>query len=365
MTLLLEVLRAPARVQSCTPAQCDLLLRQAASAQLAATLCVRLRAAGVWQQLPPAAARQLDWAWRRSLWHLQSARWEVRQIAEALRGQQIQLILLKGAAYAMAGLQAGHGRVFSDIDILVPRDRLGDVEAALMLHGWAGVGHDAYDDYYYRRWMHELPPMRHIWRGSLIDVHHAILPCSATARPDSAQLRAAAQPLPASAAPAGSAPLYLLAPQDLVLHCASHLLYDSEFGAGLRNLVDLDSLLREYASQADFWQQLPARALALGLVAPLYYALDTAAHLLHTPLPSGLLAQLRQHGPSPRRAALMRGLLTRALMPEHASCNRADNRLARQLLYLRATWLRMPPWLLIRHLARKAFITPLLARRAK
>jgi hypothetical protein len=365
MTLLLEMLRAPAKVPDCTPAQHDLLLRQAASAQLSATLCARLRAAGVWERMPAAPARQLDWAWRHSQWHLQSVHWEVRQITAALRGQQAELILLKGAAYAMAGLQAGAGRVFSDIDILVPRNCLAEVEAALMLHGWAGIGHDAYDDYYYRRWMHELPPMRHIWRGSMIDVHHAILPRTAAARPDSERLRAAARPLAGHAAQPGVPVLYLLAPADLVLHCASHLLYDSEFGAGLRNLVDLDSLLREYGGQACFWPSLPARARELGLVVPLYYALDAAAYMLHTPLPAGMMAQLAEHGPSARRAALMRGLLARALLPEHASCNGVANRLARQLLYLRATWLRMPPWLLARHLARKVFVTPLQAWRSQ
>jgi hypothetical protein len=41
---------------------------------------------------------------------------------------------------------------------LVPRERLDDVQEALLAAGWEWVKEDAYDDLYYRRWMHELPP---------------------------------------------------------------------------------------------------------------------------------------------------------------------------------------------------------------
>jgi hypothetical protein len=66
--------------------------------------------------------------------------------------------------------------MFSDVDVLVPRDRLADVEAALMLAGWASTNPSEYDQHYYRRWMHELPPLQHIRRQTVLDVHHAILP---------------------------------------------------------------------------------------------------------------------------------------------------------------------------------------------
>ena len=52
----------------------------------------------------------------------------------------------------------------------------GAAEAALMLDGWASGHRSAYDQRYYRTWMHELPPMQHIQRGTVLDVHHAIAP---------------------------------------------------------------------------------------------------------------------------------------------------------------------------------------------
>ena len=43
---------------------------------------------------------------------------------------------------------------------------------------------DPYDDAYYRRWMHELPPLIHRERDRMIDVHHTILPLTARITPD-------------------------------------------------------------------------------------------------------------------------------------------------------------------------------------
>src|SRR3546814_9784459 len=97
-------------------------------------------------------------------------------------------VLLKGTAFAAAGLSAGVGRSIGDLDILVPRDRIDAVEAALLGAGWEWVKPDPYDDVYYRRWMHELPPLIHRERDRMIDVHHTILPLTARITPDAAAL---------------------------------------------------------------------------------------------------------------------------------------------------------------------------------
>jgi len=44
----------------------------------------------------------------------------------------------------------------------------------------------------------------------------------------------------------------------------------------------------------------------------------------------------------------------RALRPDHESLSDRWTALARAGLYVRGHWLRMPPWLLAGHLARKA-----------
>src|SRR5690606_2651387 len=134
--------------------------------------------------------------------------------------------------------------------------------AALMLRGWATTHHNAYDQRYYREWMHELPPMQHVTRQSVLDVHHAILPITARLRSDPAKLLQAAQPV------ARDPVLKVLAPTDMVLHSATHLFLNEEFSNGLRDLADLDVLLRHFSVDPGFWQKLTMRAGELGLGRP-------------------------------------------------------------------------------------------------
>ena len=72
-------------------------------------------------------------------------------------------------------------------------------------------------------------------------------------KPDSAKLLAASRPV------AGEPRLRVLAPVDMVLHSATHLFCNEDVGNSLRDLVDLDNLLREFAREEDFWTRLTVR----------------------------------------------------------------------------------------------------------
>jgi hypothetical protein len=351
LPLVIQAFRDPQGMARFSLADWDLLLRQAAVVNLTAALCYLAEQEGVLDALPASARVHLEWARVHGERHRQAVDFEVREIRRALAGLGLPLILMKGAAYTLAGRAPAPGRLFSDIDILVPKERLNEVEAALMLHGWASHHTDAYDQRYYRDWMHELPPMQHVKRQSLIDVHHAILPETAADRPDPQVLRAA------SVAVAGDDGLRVFAPVDMVLHSAVHLFYDGEFDKGLRDLIDIHRLLREFGADPAFWAALPRRAAALELARPLFYALRYSAILLGTPVPEQVMAAAAGR-PAPPLLALMDALFLRALLPMHASCTSRLNGTARFLLYLRGNWLRMPPLLLAQHLFHKAFISP-------
>jgi hypothetical protein len=350
--LVVQAWREPQRLATFSLAEWELLLRQATAARLASALYYLAEEGALLEAIPARPRAHLEWAHVQGERHAQGVRFEVREIRRALAGIGVPLILLKGAAYTMAQLPPARGRLFSDIDILVPKDRLDEVEAALMMHGWASHHLDAYDQRYYRHWMHELPPMEHVKRQSQIDVHHAILPETARVRPDPAALRGAA------VAAAGDAGLQVLAPADMVLHSAVHLFSDGEFDHGLRDLVDIHRLLQQFGADPAFWQALPERARELQLERPLFYALRHAAALLHTPVPPEVLAALRPAAPNRLLLALMDALFGRALLPRHTSCSDRLTAGALLLLYIRGNWLRMPPLMLARHLFHKAFITP-------
>lgn len=353
LPLLVAVLRNPAQLRTLALCDWDLLLRQAANADMSAILLGIVEEGGMLDAVPAAPRAHLEWTRVVATRHARAVRFEVAQIGRALKGLHMPLILLKGAAYAMAGLPPAAGRMFSDVDILVPKARIGEVEAALMLHGWAGTHQDEYDQRYYREWMHELPPMEHIYRGNAIDVHHAILPETAAVRPDPALLLEAAVPVP------GADRLWMLAPHDMVLHSAVHLFSESEMHHGLRDLLDLHRLLLHFGAIPGFWEALPARAVQLQLARPLFYALRYAARLLGTPVPPGVLAEAAVAGRPPAALlALMDALFLRVLLPPHPDCTDRFTPAAHGALYLRGNWLRMPPLMLARHLFHKAFLSP-------
>ncbi|HTJ96376.1 MAG TPA: nucleotidyltransferase family protein, partial [Rhodocyclaceae bacterium] len=275
---------------------------------------------------------------------------EIEYVHQALHGAGLELTLLKGAAYLLAGLPASKGRLFSDMDILTPHEQLPHVEATLMLSGWANTHHDPYDQRYYREWMHELPPMLHIKRMTVIDVHHAIVPTTADLKPSSAKLLAAAQPV------AGWPGVKVLAPVDMVLHSATHLFYNEEFSHGLRDMSDLDLLLRHFSQQNDFWNALLTRADELGLGRPLYYCLHYCTQLFATPIPVAIMQSAKNAAPSGYLARLMDDLWLHVLNSLHPSAETSGMHanIAQQILYIRAHWHKMPFGLLAYHLLMKS-----------
>ncbi len=349
-SLLVEVLLEPKSSSLLTPLQWDVLVRQGRRANLLSRLAFDLRQAGqIESAIAPARPHvlaALAVAQRQEI----AIRWEVECLRVALRETGVPLILLKGAAYVMARLPAAHGRVFSDVDIIVPEKDIPNVESALMLHGWSTGHHGPYYQRYYRKWMHEIPPMRHVKRGTVIDVHHALLPRTARIKVDSDRMRKAAVAVPDVEG------VWTFTPIDMVLHSATHLFHEGELDNGLRDLVDLDRLLRHFGTDAKFWEQLVPRAIEVGLTGPLYYALRYASQMLHTPVPPTVKEAASAGSPGVTIRALADFAYLRALLPNHATCDDYLTPFARGLLYLRSHWMRMPMPLLVYHLVRKAIV---------
>lgn len=327
------------------PADWDELIRRAREADLLGTLAYRLAERGRLGDVPAAPRAHLVSA--RTLCDAQQAavHREVAEIGRALAPLQTPVVLLKGAAYLLAELPAANGRLFSDVDILVQKDALPAVESALMLAGYATTHHDPYDQRYYRQWMHELPPMQHVKRMTLLDVHHALVPETARVRPDSRALFRRAIALERDG-------VSMLAPSDMVLHSATHLFNNEELTHGLRDLVDIDALLRHFGADGGFWDRLIDRAGELQLTRPLYYAAQWTTRLLDTPVPPDAQARIRANAPAAPTRLLMNAMLGPALRP---TVSMPGTRWARRVLYVRGHWLKMPVGLLAVHLTIKAF----------
>lgn len=348
--LLLRALDHPERLKSLDADGWNCVMRQARAGNLVARLGHLALERGVLADLPEKAADHFAAARAEAAQHERVVRWEANRVLRALVDVDTDVVLLKGGAYVMAGLPPARGRRVSDLDILVPFDKLEIVERALLDHGWEHLKVDKYDQRYYRAWMHELPPLRHHHRRSVLDVHHTILPPTGRLRPDPDLLLASAIPV------GGGLPdkLKVLCPHDMVLHSAAHMFQDGELAGSLRDLTDLDDLLRHFGEHEDgFWDGLVDRAVRLQLQRPLYYALRYTRRMLGTPVPGRVVAAAEIGRPITPIPRVMDALVGRALVADASQEIPWTSEAARLLLYIRAHWLRMPAGLLIRHLWRK------------
>ena len=349
---LLAVLRAPASAAALDAAQWSSLVATARACNLIGALADKLQRHGV--PAPAAARRHLDGALQLAARQRLSVEWEAHGLQRALGALGVPVVLLKGAAYVMAppgkhGAAVGRGRMFGDIDVLVPRDALGDVESALMLDGWVSAKADAYDQRYYRDWMHEIPPMTHIRRGTVIDVHHTILPLTARNAPDPAQIIARALPVP------GLPALRVPAPEDLLIHSVTHLVHEGELHNGLRDLHDIDGMLHGFGAEPAFWSRLVANAAGNDLAGPLALGLRLAQTVFDSPVPATTLATLDATAAPRWRRGWLPAVYGQALRPPTRADAGTRAAAARSVVYIRSHALRMPLPMLLRHLSVKAW----------
>lgn len=346
MKALSAVLAQPSQVADYAAVQWQALLTEARQAQMIDRLRSVLAREAPDVALPPVVADVFEGTGRYVTYLQQRARYEVSQLVATAETVDYPVVLLKGAAYIVEAIPAGEGRVLSDIDILVPHGALAQAEGHLRGAGWRFTEElSDYDNYYYRQLAHELPPMRRPGGKFELDVHHGILQPTHRLRPDSSRWFEELQPL------AGT-PFFRLSRRDQVLHSATHLFMSDELRGGLRDLHDIVLLCQLGESeQPDFWAQLMQRAQEQDLRRPLHYALYCARRAMGLKVPDAMDAvaeHLRPRDPGARFAEKL--FLSRLLsLPTSRLAGVADT-----LLYWRSHWIRMPPLLLLRHLARKA-----------
>lgn len=349
-SILNRLLLTPNLAKSLSDPQWDLCLRQAQAANLLGRLQFILEQYDNFQYLPHRALNHLNAALLHCKKQHQDIRAEAKRLSSQLTKHGLEITYLKGAAYVLTGI-ASQGRICSDIDILVRKSQLIEVEQRLEDNGWAPEAINDYDKKYYRQWMHEIPPMIHLARHTVLDVHHNIVPLTAEKLPNAHQL------LESRCRSGNKSEHYVLAPMDMILHSAVHLFSEGELDKGLRDLTDLDLLFKNYFSDPSLkhrrCQQLFARANQLNLESSLVYALRYCDKILNTTLPELCLSQASHSRVNPLKLALLDYCYEHTLVPYHSSCQGLHFELACFILYLRSHLKKMPLRLLLPHLSIK------------
>lgn len=347
MPLLTQILSNPTNLTKLDRNQWQLLLAQANSSQLVGRINYLMEEGNYTK--PTYVKWHLESAYKIAEKQRTQTVRELLEISQVLTKINAPLIFLKGAAYIAKSLPCSYGRTMNDIDILVIKSDLPRVELVLKFHSWLKSEITDYDEKYYRTWMHEIPPLYHAKRGTVLDLHHNILPITNKHSLDANNF------CHEKIIVEDVGEINTLDDIDLCIHMAVHLFTESEFQHGLRDISDFDMLLRHFGkTNNDFVQQLITRSQSLGLYDYTRLAIRYAYMIFSSPTGQIEINQLENE--VKQTGFVQDFCFINIFKPNHSSCKNWKMSLAKYILYWRGHLLRMPVKLLIPHLLKKSFM---------
>ena len=350
MPLLIQVLKKTTSIKTFNDQQWDILTCQARASGLLGRLFHLFSQDDLLKEIPAYVIWHYEAAGQITDRLKKNALREIDELNQALNNKKIKTTFLKGAAYQVAGASCNYGRFMSDIDILVDKAHLNGAQGLLLQFGWLSAPMDDYDQHYYRQWMHEIPPLRHIERETTLDVHHNILPLTNKNAPLASQLETR------TVSHEWCGEVNVLTPTDTVIHSAVHLFTESEFHHALRDLSDLHLLITEYSSNDSvFVRRLITRANDLGLSRYIWLALTFTKQVFATAFDTALINQLDYKPPSPLHNAMLSFSYSQVFKPNHSSCRTWKMGVAEELLFWRSHLIKMPLRILLPHLVKKSY----------
>lgn len=161
----------------------------------------------------------------------------LREVAAHASSRAISIVLLKGGALHVLGLAAPGSRSFSDLDILIPIDRIPELRSALVGAGWTLSPRSGSE--------HQEPPLTHPSLG-MIELHRFIPGVRPMGRRRSYDAGSLLEDGLSVAAPEFDESIRTPARSVLVAHALAHGLFQHGYAAGtyplFRCLADLQDL---------------------------------------------------------------------------------------------------------------------------
>lgn len=353
--ILINYLRDEIPVGEISAQDWSLLLEIAYSSNLIGILSYHIISNDHLSLLPESLSWQIRSAYKVYKTHVLDVLYEIALIKKALSTVGIIPTLLKGAAYTEQDLAVSKGRIYSDVDIYIGKEKIDLAEQILTWQGWSFGEVDEYDEKYYRDWMHELPVMVNRKTGVHLDVHHDLLPKTYRIEFNPAHKELECQF-------SNQSGVYTLSDTYQIIHSFTHLFSEGEFDNAYRDMFDLYYLF-EGITDDEFYDRLIADSESLNVTRFLFYCVRYLQELFDYQFPNIFLQTLSKYEPRKSQMLIMDECYGRALLPQHPAFQDKFTGLAKSILFVRAHWLKMPVKILIPHLFHKAVIKPLQVRR--
>jgi hypothetical protein len=268
-------------------------------------------------------------------------KYEVSLLSDSIKTVTPQCLYLKGAAYCLANMTVSKGRLFSDIDVLVPKECLDKIEKSLLFKGWLSKPINDYDERYYREWAHEIPPLVQSRRGTVVDIHHNLVPPISGKAPDINAFLSQTMHVNG---------VTVLKPHAMLLHSCIHLIFNETFKQAHRDLYDISSIIKDYGNST-FWDEAIRLAKETGFYKELFLGCRYSSKKLGYELPPKLISDVPY---TSAKLMLLDFVMLKALSPHHPLCEVQGRSIANFLAWARGHWCKMPLMLLIYHLSIKS-----------
>lgn len=296
---------APAKyVDEATPQQWTSLVSEARQQALLGSIYFLLNEHNLLSTVPSPVFAHLQSGFHYAEKQKNTLLQEMLELEQVFQDVEYPCILVKGVGYRLSGLAFGRGRIFSDIDLLIPHAAFTDALSRLLDAGYLESGMSDYDRRYYIQWSHQHPPLTHFLRGANIDLHHHIFPVASNSG-------LAIEPMIDNSTKLKDSVFAVPSLPYLLVHAAVHLFYQEETHKLVKDLCDLKQLYAECIAKYTPTQILSA-SQSMHAEAAVYYALDTLAWLFSVKIDNELLQHLG-HSSSVYRRWQMRFLLKHLL----------------------------------------------------
>lgn len=343
---LVEVLHEPERVENWSNAEWQDAILVFRFSRLLASMKYRLEEKDQFESLPDNVRFHLESAAVLAERQVQQVLFEVSELQSLFSATpEIRPVLLKGAAYIANGTRNSKGRICSDIDLLVERKFLNQSESLLMKSLWRHNDISDYDEKYYREFAHEIPPLIHLERATVLDLHHNIYMSISNRAPKIEVFLNHLQKSPAG--------LYTLTAPAAFIHSVIHLYLNEDIKFGLRDVYDQWKLCEEFSSE-QFWQDCINISRDCGFLFELMLSIGVIKSFFNLRLPE-FVETIYTSESKALRFKFWWVIYQHAFTPEHFLVNTKRATAARMLVVFRGHWAKMPLSILIKHTSVKVY----------
>lgn len=269
----------------------------------------------------------------------EARRRQLSEVLDAFYAEGVPAVLLKGAFLASHAYPSAAMRPMGDLDLLVPHALLGTAMDTLVELGYTRPTERDWQTF---RGHRHPPPLQHRARRLSVELHDTIEPCADPFTLPLFDVWARSRAMPTAGAHA-----LALAPEDLLLHLATHMGRSHLLGTSILRVYDVAVWVDRFGDTAD-WDAVVARAEGSGVRRFVYTALGLAGRLLGAPVPPDVLRRMRREPDDAAIAVATRLITSPEILPAAAVL----------------TWIHDNRWGRAKRLVRSLLVTSTLHSRA-